>query len=124
MPTAEELFTQLNGGQRFSKLDLSSAYQQVLLDDESRQYVTINTHLGLFRYIHGPIQRLYAPCQQKLDSLWRKVKKALTFFFSTSKMGRHQVLLTKTLANVDHSLHLNVLIIMKIQTLNEQLSMF
>ena len=26
MPTAEELFTQLNGGQSFSKLDLSSAY--------------------------------------------------------------------------------------------------
>ncbi|PFX15928.1 Uncharacterized protein K02A2.6 [Stylophora pistillata] len=36
MPTAEELFTQLNGGQSFSKLDLSSAYQQVLLDEESR----------------------------------------------------------------------------------------
>ena len=26
MPTAEELFTQLNGGETFSKLDLSSAY--------------------------------------------------------------------------------------------------
>ena len=50
MPMAEELFTQLNGGQSFSKLDLSSAYQQVLLDEESRQCVTINTHLGLFRY--------------------------------------------------------------------------
>ena len=54
MPTAEELFTQLNGGQSFSKLDLSSAYQQVLLDEESRQYVTINTHLGLFRYTRLP----------------------------------------------------------------------
>ena len=49
MPTAEELFTQLNGGEKFSKLDLSSAYQQVLLDEESKQYVTSNTHLGLFR---------------------------------------------------------------------------
>ena len=49
MPTAEELFTQLNGGQKFSKLGLSSVYQQVLLDEESRQYVTINTHLRLFR---------------------------------------------------------------------------
>ena len=45
MPTAEELFTQRNGGQSFSKLDLSSAYQQVLLDEKSRQYVMINTHL-------------------------------------------------------------------------------
>jgi len=47
MPTAKKLFTQLNGGEKFTKLDLSSAYQQVLLDEESRQYVTINTHLGL-----------------------------------------------------------------------------
>ncbi|PFX25280.1 Uncharacterized protein K02A2.6 [Stylophora pistillata] len=38
MPTADYLFTQLNGGEKFTKLDLSSAYQQVLLDEESRQY--------------------------------------------------------------------------------------
>ena len=48
MPTADDLFTQLNGGEKFTKLDLSSAYQQVLLDEELRQYVTINTHLGLY----------------------------------------------------------------------------
>ena len=46
MPTAEELFTPLNGGEKFSKLDLSSAYQQVLLNEESRQYVTINYSSG------------------------------------------------------------------------------
>ena len=46
MPTAEERFTRLNCGEKFSKLDLSSAYQQVILDEESRQYVTINTHMG------------------------------------------------------------------------------
>lgn len=53
MLTAEELFTQLNNIQSFSKLDLSSTYPQVLLDEESRQYVTIKTHLGLF-----PLYRL------------------------------------------------------------------
>ena len=54
MPTADDLFTQLNGAENFTKLDLSSAYQQVLLDEESRQYVTINTHLGLYRYTRLP----------------------------------------------------------------------
>ena len=34
----------------FSKLDLSHAYLQVPLDEQSRQYVTINTHKGLFEY--------------------------------------------------------------------------
>ena len=56
MPTVEELFTHLNGGEKFTKLDLSSAYQQVLLDEESRQYVTINTHLGLFQYTRLPLE--------------------------------------------------------------------
>ena len=54
MPTADDLFTQLNRGEKFTKLDLSSAYQQVLLDEELRQYITINTHLGLFRYTSLP----------------------------------------------------------------------
>ncbi|PFX22103.1 Retrovirus-related Pol polyprotein from transposon 17.6 [Stylophora pistillata] len=54
MPTADDLFIQLNGGEKCTKLDLSSAYHQVLLDEESRQYVTINTHLGLFRYTSLP----------------------------------------------------------------------
>ena len=35
---------------KFSKLDLSQAYQQVCLDKQSQEYVTINTHKGLYRY--------------------------------------------------------------------------
>lgn len=30
-------------------LDLTGAYQQLLLDDKAREYMTINTHLGLFQ---------------------------------------------------------------------------
>ena len=50
IPRIDDLFASLSGGKRFSKLDLSHAYQQLKLDDESRQYVTINTHKGLFTY--------------------------------------------------------------------------
>ena len=50
LPTSEELLQTLNGGEKFSKLDMSSAYQQVQLDENSREYLTINSHLGLFRY--------------------------------------------------------------------------
>ena len=49
LPNPEELFVALSGGVEFSKLDLSRAYQQILLDQDSREYVTINTHKGLYR---------------------------------------------------------------------------
>lgn len=54
LPLPEELFQKLNGGEKFSKLDLSNAYQQVELDIESRKYVCINTHMGLYRYTRLP----------------------------------------------------------------------
>ena len=40
----EDLFTTLAGGTKFTKLDLSHAYLQVLLDPQSRQYVTVNEY--------------------------------------------------------------------------------
>ena len=51
LPNPEELFVTPSGGggEKFSKLDLSRAYQQIFLDEDSREYVTINTHKGLFR---------------------------------------------------------------------------
>ena len=49
VPRAEDLLATLAGGTKFTKLDLSQAYQQVLLDAESCQYVTINTHHALYR---------------------------------------------------------------------------
>ena len=54
MPLPNDLFATLAGGKKFSKLDLSHAYQQVLLEPESRAYLTINTHKGLYRYTRLP----------------------------------------------------------------------
>ncbi|KAL6480987.1 hypothetical protein MHYP_G00090670 [Metynnis hypsauchen] len=54
IPKVEDLFAQLNGGQHFTKLDMSHAYQQVVLEEESRRYVTINTHKGLYTYTRLP----------------------------------------------------------------------
>ena len=49
LPNPEELFVALSGGVKFSNLDLSRAYQQILLNEDSREYVNINTHKGLYR---------------------------------------------------------------------------
>ena len=48
IPKIEDLFNSLSGGKRFSKIDLSHAYMQIELDESSKEYVTINTHKGLF----------------------------------------------------------------------------
>ena len=50
LPRIEELFAAVSGGKVFSKLDLSHAYLQLQLDDSSQEYVTVNTHRGLYRY--------------------------------------------------------------------------
>ena len=36
-------------GEKFSKIDLSQAYQQLKLSEESRELLTINTHKGLYQ---------------------------------------------------------------------------
>lgn len=50
IPRIEDLFANLSGGEKFSKLDMSHAYHQIALDDDSKKYVTVNTHKGLFTY--------------------------------------------------------------------------
>ncbi|XP_063380957.1 uncharacterized protein K02A2.6-like [Cydia fagiglandana] len=49
LPRVEDLFAKLHGGKKFSKIDLSQAYAQLVLDDTSK-YTVINTHKGLFKY--------------------------------------------------------------------------
>ena len=44
-PKPEDIFASLSGGEKFTTLDLAQAYNQLLLDEESRRYVTINTRI-------------------------------------------------------------------------------
>ncbi|CAC5388476.1 unnamed protein product [Mytilus coruscus] len=55
----------------FSKLDLSQAYQQLLLCENSRNLVTINTHLGLYRYTRLPFGAASSPAifQEFMDKV-------------------------------------------------------
>ncbi|KAG7301746.1 hypothetical protein JYU34_014734 [Plutella xylostella] len=50
LPRFEDLLVTLNNSVIFSKCDLSQAYNQLVLDESSKQYTVINTHKGLFRY--------------------------------------------------------------------------
>ena len=61
IPKVEDLFTTLERGKTFTKLDLSQAYQQLKLDVESRKYVVVNSHKGLFCYTRLPYGISSAP---------------------------------------------------------------
>ena len=81
LPKPDDLMAQLAGGQKFSKLDLSQAYQQIRLDDDSRKFVTINTHLGLFQYTRVPFGIASAPAlfQKTMDTLLQGVPNTLCY---------------------------------------------
>ena len=54
LPKPQDLFATLSGGKTFTKLDLAQAYLQLLLEEESQQYVVVNTHKGLYKYKRLP----------------------------------------------------------------------
>jgi len=50
IPRIDDLYVKLSGGQSLTKLDMTSAYLQVVLDEDSKEYLTINMHWGLHRH--------------------------------------------------------------------------
>ena len=53
-PTADELFQKMQGGKKFTKLDLKTAYLQIELDDETMKYLVVNTPDGLKEFMRMP----------------------------------------------------------------------
>ena len=54
LPTAQDLYTALVGSKILNKHDLSYAYAQLSVDKESQEYLTVNTHKGLYSYLKLP----------------------------------------------------------------------
>uniref|UniRef100_A0A1X7SVD4 CCHC-type domain-containing protein n=1 Tax=Amphimedon queenslandica TaxID=400682 RepID=A0A1X7SVD4_AMPQE len=81
LPRVEDLFTALSGGELYMKLDLSHAYQQLVLDEKSKRYTTINTIKGLFQYERLPFGISSAPAifQRTMESLLQGLPKVVTY---------------------------------------------
>ena len=61
LPRVEDLLASIGNGEKFTKLDLAHAYLQIPLDEESKQYVVINTQKGLYKYNRLPFGIASAP---------------------------------------------------------------
>ena len=81
LPRVEELLASLSGGNLFSKLDMFQAYLQLPLDEESKEYVTVNTHKGLYRYNRLPFGISSAPSifQRTMETLLQGIKGELVY---------------------------------------------
>ncbi|XP_037811309.1 uncharacterized protein K02A2.6-like [Lucilia sericata] len=81
LPRIEEIFAKLYGGEEFTKLDLSMAYQQIELDEESRKFTTISTSKGLFQYTRLIYGLASAPAifQRIMDSLLAGLEGVVVF---------------------------------------------
>ena len=81
LPRVNDLYASLAGGETFSKLDLRHAYLQLPLDEGSREYVTINTHKGLFRYTRLPYGISVAPSifQRALECVLADIPRVCIF---------------------------------------------
>ena len=81
LPRPEDLMTYLTGGKQFSKLDQRSAYQQMPLEEESANMVTINTHQGLYHYTKLPFGVSSAPAifQRTMDSILQGLPRVICY---------------------------------------------
>ena len=71
LPRIEDLYAKLQGGQKFTTLDMAEAFLQIELDEESLQYMVVNTHKGLFRYKRLPfgVSSASAIFQRAMDTI-------------------------------------------------------
>ncbi len=87
LPRMEDLFTSLAEGDAFTKLDLTHAYQQVLLMEESKQYVT---NRGLYRFNRLPFGVSSAPSifQRIMENLLKDIPHVTVYIDDILVMGK------------------------------------
>ena len=71
LPSPEEVFNKLNRGKVFSKIDLSEAYLQIPVEENSSKLFCINTHRGLYKFDRLVFGIKVAPAifQQVMDTM-------------------------------------------------------
>ncbi len=102
MPKAEDIFARMAGNKFFAKLDMSEAYAQLVLDEESQLLAAVNTPRGLMAVTRLPYGVASAPAifQKTLDELLRVVPQAGVYIDDVILGGKTELELLHTLDTV------------------------
>jgi len=105
IPKIDTLFASMTGGVVFTKLDLKNAYQQLLLEDDSKSCTTINTYRpGLFRCNRLPFGVASAPAifQRAMDGLLQDIPHVAAYLDDILITGKDD---KEHLRNLEEVLH-------------------
>ena len=93
LPTPDEIIAKLAGSQYFSTIDLSDAYLQIEVEEQSQKVLTINTHKGLFKYKRLPPGVKSAPgaFQKVVDNMLSDLEGAQSFLDDILVFGRTRI---------------------------------
>ncbi|CAH8655864.1 unnamed protein product [Dicrocoelium dendriticum] len=102
LPSPNDLFTILNGGTCFAKIDLADAYLQIEVAPESQPLLTINTHRGLLQYTRLPFGVKTAPAlfQQTMDTMIAGIPGTAAYLDDLLIVGRNPEELRERLVSV------------------------
>ena len=113
LPKSSDLFATLAGGKIFSKLDLTQAYHQMEVEEESQELLTITTHKGLYRYCRLPFGVASAPAifQRTMEQILQGIPGVVVFMDDIELTGateeQHLERLDQVLQRLqDHGLRL------------------
>lgn len=111
LPTPQDLFSNLSGKNYFSKIDLKQAYQQMEVTEESKEFLTINTHKGLYQMNRLAFGVASAPAifQSAMDTVLQGIPGTLCYIddilITSEDEAQHIVLLRQVLKRLeDHGL--------------------
>ena len=102
LPRIEDLLASLGKGKLFSKLDLADAYLQLALEEDSKKYVTISTHKGLYHFNRLPFGVASAPAifQRTIESLLQGISNISVYIDDILVSGSSEMEHLQTLEQV------------------------
>ncbi|XP_031334049.1 uncharacterized protein K02A2.6-like [Photinus pyralis] len=81
IPLIEDIFVALQGGVEFTKLDLSQAYNQLIVDDQTKSLLAWSTHKGVYLVERLPfgVKTACAIFQKEIDTILKGLKGVCCF---------------------------------------------